>query len=142
MHLKGKIEMITMKCKACDGKGKIGIDEKGVKYSNVCYLCDGIGEIVICKSCNGQGEFISNNRFTPCMMCRGNGYSPKVIYDCKLCKGDGIVYTYYHNRWLDDVEECKEPCDCAIQELMINEQGNRTEYFYEIHNVRRKYNEF
>ena len=26
------------------------------------------------------------------------------------------------------------------QELMISEQGNRTKYFYEIHNVRRKYN--
>ena len=129
-----------MKCKACDGKGKFEIDEKGVKYSNVCYLCDGIGDIIICKNCNGQGEFISHNRFTPCMMCRGNGFSPKVIYDCKLCDGDRIIYTYHKHPWLEDVEECKEPCDCAIEELMITEQGNKTKYFYEIHNVRRNNN--
>ena len=135
-----KIEMIIMKCKACEGNGFIQIDERGKQYQNVCYLCDGIGEIVICKSCNGMGEIISNYRFTPCMMCRGNGYSPKVIYDCKLCEGDGIVYSYHNNKWLEDIEECKEPCDCAIQELMNSEQGNKTKYFYEIHNVRRKYN--
>ncbi len=140
MYMNYKIGMILMKCKACEGNGFIQIDERGKQYKNTCYLCDGIGEIVICKPCNGMGEIISNYRFTPCMMCRGNGYSPKVIYDCKLCKGDGVVYSYHNNKWLEDIEECKEPCDCTIQELMIDEQGNKTKYFYEIHNVRRKYN--
>jgi DnaJ-class molecular chaperone len=131
-----------MKCKACEGTGKFEINEKNIQYTNTCYLCDGIGEIVICKSCNGQGEIISNYRFTPCMMCRGNGYSPKVTYDCKLCEGDGILYTYTPNPYLEDFDVCKEPCDCTIEELMNNEQGKKTKYFYEIHNVRRKHNGF
>tara|TARA_R110002020_G_scaffold238029_3_gene450440 strand:+ start:185 stop:580 length:396 start_codon:yes stop_codon:yes gene_type:complete len=129
-----------MKCKACDGKGKFDINEKGVQYTNTCYLCDGIGDIVICQSCNGQGEFISEYRFTPCMVCRGNGYSPKVIYDCKLCEGDGIVYSIRPHPYLEDIEVDKDRCDCAARELMEDERGNRTDYFYEIHNVRRRFN--
>jgi len=128
-----------MKCKACKGTGRIEIHEKNVEYVNTCYLCDGIGEITICKPCNGKGEIVSNNRFTPCMMCRGNGYSPKVTYDCKVCAGDGIIESITPSGF-EDFDVIKEPCDCAIQELMINEQGNKTTYFYEIHNVRRKYN--
>ena len=133
-----------MKCKACEGTGVFEISEKdskvNIQYKNTCYLCDGIGEIIICKSCNGLGEFISNYRFTPCMVCRGNGYSPKVIYDCKLCGGDGILYTIRPHPYLEDIDVDKDRCDCAARELMEDEHGNKTKYFYEIHNVRRKYN--
>jgi len=129
-----------MKCKACEGIGYFEVIEKKIQYKNTCYLCDGIGETQICQSCNGLGEFVSNNRFTPCMVCRGNGYSPKIAYDCKLCEGDGIVYYLKPNSYLEDFDVDKDRCDCTAKELMLDENGNRTKYFYEIHNVRRKYN--
>ena len=128
-----------MKCKACEGTGTLEINEKGLQYSNACYLCDGIGEIISCKPCNGLGEIISNHRFTPCMVCRGNGYSPKVEYDCKLCKGEKIMDSITPNGF-EDFDIIQEPCDCTAQVLMEDEQGNKTTYFYEIHNIRRKNN--
>ena len=128
-----------MKCKACEGIGFIEVNEKETSYKNVCYLCDGIGDIVVCNPCNGKGEIISNYRFTPCMMCRGNGFSPKVIYDCKLCDGEKIMESISPNGF-EDFVVIQEPCDCTSEHLMVNEQGNNTQYFYEIHNVRRNYN--
>ena len=101
-----------MKCKACEGIGFIEVNEKETSYKNVCYLCDGIGDIVVCNPCNGKGEIISNYRFTPCMMCRGNGFSPKVIYDCKLCDGEKIMESISPNGFEDFVvirnTQCKE----------------------------------
>ena len=35
-----------MKCKTCEGTGVIEINEQGLQYSNRCYLCDGVGEVV------------------------------------------------------------------------------------------------
>ena len=139
MLLKSKIGMIIMKCKACEGKGKFEINEKGKQYSNICYLCDGIGEIEICNSCNGLGEFISNHRFTPCMMCRGNGYSPKIVYDCKLCNGEKIIESITPSGF-EDFDIIQEPCDCTNEHLMVDEQGNHTKYFLEIHKIRRNNN--
>jgi len=128
-----------MKCKACEGKGFFDIQEKGIDYRNTCYLCDGIGDIVICKPCNGKGEIVSNHSFTPCMMCRGNGYSPRINYDCKLCKGDGIMESITPSGF-EDFDVIREPCDCTSEHLMLRDNGKKTEYFFEIHNVRRKYN--
>lgn len=129
-----------MKCKACEGIGSFEVLEKGISYKNACYLCEGVGETTICKNCNGLGEFISNYRFTPCMVCRGNGYSPKIEYVCRLCDNTRVVYVENKLPWEEDAILEKEMCDCSIQEHMIDEKGNNTKYFYEIHNVRRNYN--
>tara|TARA_R100000234_G_scaffold99737_1_gene68418 strand:+ start:822 stop:1232 length:411 start_codon:yes stop_codon:yes gene_type:complete len=134
-----------MKCKTCEGTGVIEINEQGLQYSNRCYLCDGVGEVVKCQPCNGLGEYISNGRFTPCLNCRGNGFNPKIVHYCKLCEqpngnGNGILYTLTPDNYREDILVCREPCDCTIESLMKDKNGNNTEYYNEIHSIRRKYN--
>jgi len=95
-----------MECNFCKGIGKLKVDEQIV----ICYACEGCKEIEACISCNGTGEKVFENKpivvftndgekeqwlannykyeFGPCMLCMGNCYIPKVLFDEVNKKGD------------------------------------------------------
>ena len=47
---------------------------------------------------------------------------------CKVCKGTGIVAQL----GIDGDYE-PHPCDCVVKELILDEAGNVTEYYKELH---------
>jgi len=123
-----------MKCNWCEGKGTLIISEHGIPWVKHCSICNGTGQVVKCVTCNGVGEItLSRNgnwNISPCMVCIGNGMVPQGLYRCSLCKGTQQITIGL----CDDAYPVN--CDCTIKELMEREDGSKSNYYYELHNMR------
>ena len=87
-----------MKCKYCDGTGKIDPDITTTDLMNECRVCNGFGwlddnvkyvsNVSTCSSCGGSGKSFGATR---CVICRGSGKVIDVykMVECNECDGTG-----------------------------------------------------
>lgn len=101
-------------CDICEGKGYTSFREEGAFELVTCPDCEGIGIFSYkCKKCDGSGEYKRNGKVVgECNLCNGSGrfypenkkpiypfepikYIPGTMkrgYNCKKCKGSGMIY--------------------------------------------------
>ena len=108
---------MKMNCNLCDGKGIITISRFGRETQNYCYVCEGVGKVENCSTCNGVGETIKKRDvsagdikydFSPCLVCMGHGVIPKQ----EKCQCNGKGYIWVTTEYMGEPFYTQEPCSC------------------------------